>query len=388
MNKKYIFNVSMIGMLLLFLISCFFIQTRYVNALSVTDAVIRNDSTGIPDRNLYCAILSELEKSKNKTFTEKEAESILDLDCMTRKIKSIKGIEKLKNLKSLKIEESQLKDLRELKNLTKLETFSIKGYAYDGLEIVGELKNLKSLKLINCGLDDGKLKSIIKNLVDLTELDVSNSKVSDLNDFSSFTNLETLYAKNCKIKSLSGIETLTKLKYLNLSSNSISDISGLEKLVDLVELDISNNNIVKLVNLKDLSELSMEYLHFDGNKISKKEFTNNLPPHIEKWWINNQVLMQKTKKKLNVNKVNKIKSVTKQIKGVTEKKAVVILKTNKGKKIKKISANKSGKFVFKNINLKKYKGKKLKIMAYLYYNDRINGESHYKLIGTVRFLVK
>lgn len=38
--------------------------------------IIRNDETGIPDRNLYQLILSTLGKAPGDTFTEEEAQNI------------------------------------------------------------------------------------------------------------------------------------------------------------------------------------------------------------------------------------------------------------------------------------------------------------------------
>lgn len=91
---------------------------------------------------------------------------------------------------------------------------------------------------------------------------------------------------------------------------------------------------------------------------------------------------------MKVNKVKKIKSTTKKIIGVTEKKAKVVLMTSKGKKIKTVKANKKGVFSFKKLNLKKYEGKKLKIAVYLLYDDQINGERHYKVVKTLKFKVR
>ncbi len=62
--------------------------------------------------------------------------------------------------------------------------------------------------------------------------------------------------------------------------------------------------------------------------------------------------------------------------------------TSKGKKIKKVKVNKKGAFCFKKLALRKYKGKKLKITAYLLYDDQINGERGNVAVKTVKFTVR
>ena len=121
-----------------------------------------------------------------------------------------------------------------------------------------------------------------------------------------------------------------------------------------------------------------------------KRYLENLPEHAldRNWWVKNQILLQNIKKKLKVNRVKKIKSTTKKITGVTEKRAKVVLMTYRGKKIKTVKANKKGIFSFNKLNLKKYKGKKLKITAYLLYDDQINTERNYLAVRTVKFTVR
>ena len=134
----------------------------------------------------------------------------------------------------------------------------------------------------------------------------------------------------------------------------------------------------------------MEFTTFEKNKISKEEFKKNLPYHIRinKWYIVNQYILQNVKKKLVIRNVKKIKKSTRKIKGVTEERATVVLKTAKGKKIRKVKADKNGRFVFKKLNLIKYKGKKLKMIVYLRYDDHINSEGHLVAVRTVKIKVR
>lgn len=376
---------------LILLLFSIFLFAFCVKKVKASSDVIANDESGVPDKFLYREILFELDKKDNETFTREEAESIYDLNTVNysgkRKIKSLKGIENLKNLRklvihensltklegidklvnleSLKIEKGKLKNIDELETLTKITILSLEGSRLENWDTVGKMTQLKSLNISDCNLSDKKVKEIIKKLI----------------------NLEILYANNNNVKSLSSICDLDCLNELYLANNNISNIKGLEKLSGLVCLNLSNNNIKRLVDLRNLSKLSLEYTTFEKNKISRKQFKHNLSRHMlnERWWVNNQVILQRIKKKL---KIYKIKSSSKLIKGTTEAKAIVTLMTSKGRKIKTVKANRKGKFIFKSLNLKKYKGKKLKVTVYQKYKDNINGEHRKMIVRSVKFRVK
>lgn len=355
--------------------------------------IIPNDETGIPDKGLYQAILWKLDKKSTGKFTKKEAASVYWLDTAgfeeENKIKtlkgienltnlcaleiyenrltSLKGVENLKDLERLKIGKGKLKNINEIKGLSKLTSLSISGNQLEDWTLVSNLTNLENLTIDNCGLTNSSLKKITSKLTKLTSLQIRGNKLT----------------------SLPGIEKLTKLESLDVTNNKITNLSGIENLTKLDLLWASNNRLKKLPSLKKLTNVSLEYFDLMGNKISEKEFKKKLPKHAlrTKWWVKNQILCQKLKKKLKVNKVKKIKVTTNKITGKTEKKARVILSTVKGEKIKKVKANKKGIFILDTLDLQAYGGKKLKITAYLPYDDQINGEYGLVKLRTVKFAV-
>lgn len=406
-----------------------------VNIVTAKSQIIPNDETGIPDKYLYQEILYELDKKSDGKFTKEEAArvyrldinyagkkkvktlkgienlvNLLSLEIHDNSLTSLKGVEGLVNLQTLKIGKGNLKNLNEVKDLPKLKELSVEGNKIEDWTVVSDLTNLENLRISDCGLTGSGLEKVVSKLTGLTSLEVSKSCLEDLKSISGLTKLETLNVSNNKLKSLSGLETLTELHSLYISNNKLTKLTGIENLTGLLNvyannnnlanvkevenlirleiLDVSKNEIAKLPSLKKHINLNLEYSSFFYNKISEKEFKKNLPSHVPTWWINNQVLLQNLEKKLKINSVKKIKSVTKKITGVTEKKATVVLMKSNGKKIKTVKANKKGAFSFKNLDLKKYKGKKLKVTAYLLYDDRINGERHKQAIGTVRFSVR
>lgn len=378
--------------------------------------IIPNDDTGIPDNYLYQEILWQLDCYEGYTLTKDDIAGLDGLEVVNysgkKKIKTLKGIEKfvhlrslgiadnaltnlkgvecLTNLEELSIGKGNLKNIDEIKSLTKLKSLSLNGIKLEDWSVLSNLTNLESLNITDCGLTGSDLENIVSKMTKLTSLGIAGSNINDLKSISGLTQLTSLSVNNSNLTSLNGVENLTKLENLDVSKNKLTNLNGIESLTKLMYLDVSENEMTTLPSLKKLTELNLEYSRLGYNKISEEQFKQNLPAHAleEKWWVNNQILLQNLEKKLKVNKVKKIKSKTKKITGVTEKKAIVILKTSGGKKIKKVKADKKGIFAFNKLDLKKYKGKKLKITAYLPYDDQINSEYHLHALKTVKFTVR
>ena len=77
------------------------------------------------------------------------------------------------------------------------------------------LTNLTNLELY----DNTMAKLRDRNLIGLTNLDLSYNKIRQLENLSSLTNLKTLYCANNKLKTIGdGLECLTSLTRLDLGS--------------------------------------------------------------------------------------------------------------------------------------------------------------------------
>lgn len=284
--------------------------------------IIPNNSDGIPDKNLFQEILKELGKSSDSTYiTSDEAEKITYLEVNLngdRNISSLFGIGELSNLNTLIIFNNSLTSLKGVESLKKLEHLSV---------------------------GKGKISSLdeIKILSNLTLFSVSGNRINSWLPLTDLEKLNTLSIKDCDLTNndLPTICGLSQITSLSVPNNKITNISGIEKMVNLEDLDVSMNKLSVLPNLKALKKLRLEYTSFSGNKISRSAFEKCLPNQLlEKWYVNNQVITQNTKKKLKIYKLKKIKSNTKTIKGITEKKAKLVLKNAHGKKIKTVRANK------------------------------------------------
>lgn len=291
-----------------------------IKALAEEEQVIQNDTTGIPDKNLYKSILFELKKKENETFTKAEAASVTWLTIYANK----KG--------------------------TEITTFA-------GLE---HLTGLNMLGIIGGGL-------------------------KDLNEISKLKTLTRLSIRDSNLENLQGIENLTNLEWLDIVSGQFTDVSGIEKLQNLTALVIENNLKV-LPDLKALTKLRVKYTGFAFNKLSEKELRSKLPPQLleEPLWLQNQLKFQNIRKGIKITRPKRITAKTKKIKGKVHKKAYVKLILWGGKKLQKVRADKNGRFCFRKLKLKKYKGKTIFIDAYMrnsYYNEN-------NTVGTLQLKIK
>jgi small GTP-binding protein len=126
----------------------------------------------------------------------------------------------------------------------------------------------------------------LKNLTNLTQLDLKNNQISDISFLQNLTKLIQLDLKNNQISDISSLKDLKNLTELNLGNNQISDtsdISSLEGLKNLKRLDLKNNKISKLppgiidlnMEIKWIDDYS-EGIIVDGNPLK------NPPVEIEK----------------------------------------------------------------------------------------------------------
>jgi len=130
----------------------------------------------------------------------------------------------------------------------------------------------------------------------LTELDLSNSSLSDLEEIKIFTNLQKLFLNETEVSDLEPIRLLNKLQRLDLNKTrildirplselaelrelfmhytSVSDLEPLRNLTNLVRLGINNTLVSNIEPLKNLTNL--EALDLDKDKVSDLEPLMNL----------------------------------------------------------------------------------------------------------------
>ena len=191
-------------------------------AFAADEDVILNDASGIPDKNLYQAILQEMagmpdlfQESRDR-FTKEEAGRITSLWVPNGGVSDLTGIGCLGNLKTLSIRDNWNQKQNEIISLKPLQG----------------LKNLETL-----------------------DIDHNSIAFANLEEISVLTQLKKLSVTRSGLMSLKGIENLIGLEYLELQSNSLTRLDGIENLTQLKTLRASENRLANVGNLAKLSNL-------------------------------------------------------------------------------------------------------------------------------------
>jgi small GTP-binding protein len=152
------------------------------------------------------------------------------------------------------------------------------------ISFLKELKNLTTLDLSHNQISD---YSFLKELKNLTTLYLSYDHISDISFLKELKNLTMLYLRNIQISDYSFLKELKNLTMLYLRKNQISDISFLKELKNLTTLDLSYNQISDISFLKELKNLTTLYL--SDNQISDYSFLKELKNLVALILRNNQI---------------------------------------------------------------------------------------------------
>jgi hypothetical protein len=159
--------------------------------------------------------------------------------------KSMERIGDLENLRRLRIHNSVLSDreLRSLGRLTHLESLAIVRTRFfkGGFAHLANLKNLRSLNLQNSGFDDEAALAILKNLTALTELNLAGTAITDfgMEALRGLINLEDLNLNRTRVgdPGLSHLGGLSSLASIDLNRTSVTG-TGLNHLANLPRLEV------------------------------------------------------------------------------------------------------------------------------------------------------
>lgn len=110
----------------------------------------------------------------------------------------------------------------------------------------------------------------LDDILNLVEVDCSNSSVLSIEPLIHFRKLEKLICKKTKIKTLEKLENNTRLQYLDISSTEVTNLDFLRNFPALTYLDISNTKVTSLNGIGNCE--SLEYLYLN------KTFIDDLTP--------------------------------------------------------------------------------------------------------------
>uniref|UniRef100_A0A915N2K8 High mobility group box domain-containing protein n=1 Tax=Meloidogyne javanica TaxID=6303 RepID=A0A915N2K8_MELJA len=167
---------------------------------------------------------------------------------------------------------------------------------FKDLEFLGLRQNLLTslntnisllINLTELELYDNQLTEIqgIENLINLEILDLSYNRIGKIKGISTLSKLRKLFLINNKIEQIEGLEGLILLELLELGDNKIKEISNLNHLINLQELFLGKNKIKKIEGIDSLVKLRV--LSLPANRLTKLEGLENLV-ELEELHINDQ----------------------------------------------------------------------------------------------------
>lgn len=264
-------KISNVGLSLFVLFSVFdfqCIQARNTKDIEQSN-VIENSEAGIPDINLYEAVLKVADDNNDNILTKEEAERVIELNADNLGINTLKGIEFMPNLYRLSLSNNNLSDISHLKSLSHLDKLNLS---------CNQISDISPLE----------------NIDYLFELDLSNNIICNIESLKGLANFSdvphNLNLSNNRISDISVLCENIRLENLDLSNNRISDTSSLSLLLradSLNDLNLSNNNISELPDLTQLNIYSIN-LDFSLNKLSETELKEKMPYRFasDAEWIN------------------------------------------------------------------------------------------------------
>ncbi len=188
-------------------------------------------------------------------------------DAGMAKLREMPDLEEL-TVNGSKLTPAGLKQLTALKKLEKLNFQSTPAaFQEEGLRVLKELPNLKSVSFFNCGECTTAIAARLKALTGLKGLSLDRVEGNDvLGQLKELTNLEALKVSSFTINDagVAHLSGLTKLQDLNLHVTSVTDagLVYLKGMKDLKDLDIgftkvTSKGLVHLEGLKNLEHLDL-----------------------------------------------------------------------------------------------------------------------------------
>ena len=132
---------------------------------------------------------------------------------------------------------------------------------YNNLTDISGIKLFKNTERLWLAYNNTQIDiSVLKDLNNIKDLDLSNNKITDISVIKNLKNLMILNISNNEIEDISVLKNLKKLKKLILYNNQITDISVIKNLNNLEFLDIDylkleSDQIKYLNSCKNLKEL-------------------------------------------------------------------------------------------------------------------------------------
>ncbi|CAL5998643.1 Conserved_hypothetical protein [Hexamita inflata] len=188
---------------------------------------------------------------------ELQLDNLEVLNVSMNKLTEIINIGRFKKLKSLDLSLNRHINLSGIQSLKNLEVLDIHlCYKVENFSLLTQLPSLKELNM-----REGYANlSVLKDMVQLTKLNVCNNQLEDINLLSSLINLEYLDICYNKIVDADPLKFLVKLTKLDISGLDLQNFSFLKSLKNLRKLGFTsqNKNYNQISDLVQLTKLHLE----------------------------------------------------------------------------------------------------------------------------------
>lgn len=243
----------------------------------LTDTVLLLSGKGLGDEDIVSVAmlssLTSLSLNGNSITDLTPLRALYGLDTLNLSdnlIHDLTPIEGLSGLKTLYLDGNPITNFEPLKKLTGLTTLSLKGIAINSLQ----LEELRAA-LPGCAIFTGEVEVVLAEITlggatfrtDVTELDLSSRKISDISELSKCPDLTKLDLRDNDIADLSALVDLQNLKWLCLWNNQVSDLGPLFTLSGLAYLDLDSNQVTDISILAALPQL--QELWLSGNQLKQ-----------------------------------------------------------------------------------------------------------------------
>lgn len=249
------------------------IDDNYLNYFKSIPMIINVDSNVISLINeLNLQHIDEGNDTKIKDLTGLENFSYLqNLYLQNNNVNTIEQLKSCTNLKILNLaSNSRIKDNNgAIENLSNLVTLNLSGTGMSNINCINKLSELGYNNILILDISDNSgLKNIdgLENLTNLQSLSLANDNLSQdkISKIKELVNLTTLNINSNQVENLDIISNLEQLKYLYFNNNNVKDLEKLKNKV-FYELEFMGNKI------KDISPLSahrtINNLKMDNNQI-------------------------------------------------------------------------------------------------------------------------
>ncbi|XP_032236959.2 protein phosphatase 1 regulatory subunit SDS22 homolog [Nematostella vectensis] len=202
---------------------------------------------------------------------------ILDLSC--NHISAVSGLDESTDLRELKLYSNKIEEISGLDRLKELNYLLLH---HNRIKKIGKgLAPVRKVKVLR--LDSNLLTTLEHQEIgccsQITILDISNNKLSNISAVNSLSALEELDLSTNRISKVPDISRCKHLQELDLSRNQISDISGLRDLSGLNILRLESNQLTTLSSLG--KHKNLQELYLGHNRISTVETFSQQFPSLE-----------------------------------------------------------------------------------------------------------